>query len=124
MTRLSPNQVCNRVIEIIDPPNGRATNPRERLGKSKLAAAIIVRILSQRFVLTTTDMARLLGYKDHTSVCTLRRQILSGLIDLPAQSCGWPTLKAAHAEIDRELGLCDLADSSTERSPNSLEVAS
>lgn len=103
MNKLSPHQVCKRVINIIDPPNGRATNPHERLGKSKLAAAIIVRILSQRYVLTTTDMARLLGYSDHTSICTLRRQILNGDIDIPARRCGWPTLKAAHDQLDQLL---------------------
>ena len=40
MSRISPEQVCAGVIKAIDPPNGKAMNPHERLGKSKLAAAV------------------------------------------------------------------------------------
>ena len=111
MSRISPEQVCAGVIKAIDPPNGKAMNPHERLGKSKLAAAVITKILIEHdgdYSITYTQIAQLLGYKDHASVCELRRGMRSGRYDAAAQLCGWPNASALHKHLERQLGFPDL----------------
>ena len=100
----SPRHIRLAVLDIVKPPNGLPTNRYERLGKSKLAAAMIASIVYEYHLTTKAEVATLIGYKHHASVCELSVRLRSGDLEAAAAACGWPSTRALKQHIVSTLG--------------------